>query len=78
MIIIYGTGDTIEKATADHNRKFEKFLIRCREKGIKLNRKKLQLLTTEVTHMGYLVTNEGLRADHEKTNQLSTCPSQRM
>ena len=73
-MIICGTGDTIEEATTGHSRKFEKFLNRCGEKAIKLNRKKLQLLTMEVTYMGHLVTNKGLQADPAKTKAIVNMP----
>ena len=47
-MVIYGIGDTQEEATADHNAKLLTFLRRCREKGIKLNKKKLKLLCKEI------------------------------
>ena len=43
-MVIYGVGETDEEATADHNNKLQQFLQRCREQGVKLNKKKLKLL----------------------------------
>lgn len=36
-IIIYCAGDDIQRATKDHDTKLRDLLIRCREKGIRLN-----------------------------------------
>ena len=64
---IYGIGDTDEQAEADHDRNFERFLQRCREKGIKLNKPKLKLKCTKFPYLGHLVTNEGLKPDPDNT-----------
>jgi len=40
-ILCYGSGETIEEATIDHNLNLRALLQRCREKGIKLNSRKL-------------------------------------
>ena len=40
---IYGTGDTDKEANMDHDRNLEKFLQRCRDKGIKRTKQKLKL-----------------------------------
>lgn len=60
-MIIYGVGETEEEATADHNTKLRQFLQRCRERGVKLNKKKLKLLRKEIPYMGHLVTANGLK-----------------
>lgn len=65
-ILIYGVGASDEEAREDHDRKLENLLKRCREHGIALNRKKLRLRVTEVTFMGHVFTNKGLKVDPEK------------
>ena len=42
-ILIYGVGDSQVEANADHDKKLEALLQRCRERGIALNRDKLKL-----------------------------------
>ena len=41
LYTVYGVGDTDEQADADHDRNLERFMQRCRQKGIKLNKLKL-------------------------------------
>ena len=65
-MVTYGTGDTEEEAEADHNRKLQQFLQRCRQREIKLNKNKLKLLCKEIPYMGHLVTADGLKPDPEK------------
>lgn len=42
-MVIYRSGDTEEEAQADHDKNLKAFLQRCRERGVKLNRKRLTL-----------------------------------
>ena len=73
-MVIYGVGDTIEEATIDHNSKLVNFLTTCREKGVKLNRRKLELCCTEIPFMGHLVTSEELKADPDKIDAIGNIP----
>ena len=73
-LVIYGVGDTDEEARADHDRKLIALLERCRKRGIKLNKAKLNLRCTEITYLGHLVTNQGLKADPEKVEAIANMP----
>ena len=73
-MVIYGVGDTDVQADADHDRNLEKFLQRCREKGIKLNKQKLKLKCTEFPYLGHLVTKEGLKPDPDKIEAVQEMP----
>ena len=73
-MVIYRVGDTIEEATVDHNSKLMNFLTTCREKGVKLNRRKLELCCTEIPFMGHLITSEGLKADPDKIDAIVNMP----
>ena len=73
-IVIYGTGDTDEEANADHDKNLEKFLQRCRQKGIKLNKQKLKFKCTEFPYLGHLVTKEGLKPDPHKIKAVQEMP----
>ena len=70
-MVIYGVGDTEEEATADHNVKLKQFLQRCRERGVKLNKKKLG---KEIPYMGHLITADGLKPDPGKIDAVRNMP----
>ena len=65
-ILVYGVGNTIEKANADHNRNLEALLKRCCERNIALNRDKLKLQRKEVSFMGHVLTGNGVKIDPDK------------
>ena len=65
-IIIYGVGDSAEQVNADHDKKLEALLQRCRERVIALNRDKPKLRLKTVKFMGHVVTDHGLEPDPEK------------
>ncbi|KAJ8049054.1 hypothetical protein HOLleu_01612 [Holothuria leucospilota] len=65
-VIIHG------KDTKDHEECLTQFLKRCQEKGIKLNKEKLELRLEEVTFMGHRLTNKGLRSDTEKVKAITS------
>ena len=73
--IIVGCGTTIEEATADHDKVRVKFLERCKERGVKLNMDKLHLRHTEVTFIGHVTTNQGLRIDPAKVRAIIEMPA---
>ena len=73
-MVIYGVGETKAQAQADHNVKLKQFLQCCREKGIKLNRKKLKLQCKEIPYLGHLVTAEGLKPDPDKVEAVQKMP----
>lgn len=74
-MVVYGSGDTLEAASEDHDRKLAAFLERCRERGIKLNKTKMQLRRTEINYLGHLVTNQGLKTDPEKVDAILNMPA---
>ena len=59
-ILVYGSGDTEEKAVENHDNCLEAVLERARQRGLKLNKQKLKLWRTEVSYMGHLLTSKGL------------------
>jgi len=73
-MVIYGVDDTDEQADADHDRNLERFLERCRQKGIKLNKLKLKIKCTEFPYLGHLCTKEGLKPDPDKINAVQEMP----
>ena len=73
-MVMYRADDTDEQADADHDQNLESFLQRCREKGIKLNKRKLKLKCTEFPYLGHLVTKEGLKPDPDKIKAVQEMP----
>ena len=69
-----GVGKTEEEATHDHNKKLKQFLQHCRDRGVKLNKKKLKLKCEEVTYLGHLITKDGLKPDPEKIEAVQQMP----
>ena len=56
-------GDLAEQGNADHDKKLEALLQRCRERGIALNRDKLKQGLMRVKFMGHVLTDHGLEPD---------------
>ena len=69
-IIVYGTGDDIQHATEDHDKKLRELLLRCRKKGIRLNRSKCQFRTNDITFLGHRITSQGLKPDDAKVEAI--------
>ena len=74
-IIVFGCGETVEEASADHGKKLRSLLQRCRERGVKLNSAKLQLRRKEVSYMGHVLFADGLKADPEKVKAIKDMPA---
>lgn len=74
-ILIYGVEDSAEQANADHDKKLEALLQRCRERGIALNRDKLKLRLKRVKFMGHVLTDHGLEPDPEKIEAVIDMPT---
>ena len=70
-ILIYGTGETDEEATANHDRSLRDLFQRCKDRGIVLNPEKMKLRMSEVNFMGHLLTNKGLKPDPAKVEVIT-------
>ena len=75
--IIYGSGENDAEADKSHDTAFRALIERCREKGLKLNPKKLNFKQTSVSYMGHIFSAQGLAADLEKVKAVSQmqCPT---
>ena len=56
-VVIHG------RDTEEHDRHLNLFLLRCREKGIKPNRAKLETQVESLTFMGHCISKDGLSID---------------
>jgi len=73
-ILIYGSGDSDEEATADHDRNLQNLLQRCLDRGIVLSPEKMKLRLKEVPFMGHLLTSTGLKPDPAKVEAITNMP----
>lgn len=67
-ILVYGS------SREEHDRNLRRVLNTSREKGIKLNRDKLEVGVTEVTYFGHVLSSEGVKADPTKVKAISDMP----
>lgn len=70
-ILIFGCGDTMEKAMQDHNLKLSKLMHRMEQNNCKLNKDKLKLCQTKVKFFGHYLTKE---ADETKIQAIRDFP----
>lgn len=52
----------------EHDRNLRKVLIRSKERGVKLNKDKLEVGVTNVKYFGHLLTPEGVGSDSDKVS----------
>ena len=64
-----------DEAVRDHDEKLIALLQRCQDKGVKLNRKKLQLRLKEVAYMGHVLSADGPQPDPEKVKAIREMPT---
>ena len=74
-ILIFGEGDTPEKAAMDHDTRLCALLERCWAKGIKLNKDKVQPRKSQVPYMGHILSAEGLKVDPAKVDAVLLMPA---
>ena len=71
-ILVYGIGESIEEANADHDKNLEAL------RGMALNKDKLMLKRKEVPFMGHILTDKGVKIDPENGLKLyKKCRSQK-
>ena len=69
-ILTYGSDDTLKEAQRDHDGNMAALLDRCCEKGLKLNRDKLQLNRKSTRYMGHKLTSSGLAINRRKQDAI--------
>ena len=74
-ILVFGCGADDDEAVRDHDEKLIALLQRCRDKGVKLNREKLQLRLREVAYMGHVLSSDGLQPDPDKVKAIREMPT---
>jgi transposase InsO family protein len=72
--VVVGYGSTLQKAHLDHDKNLAAFLKLCEQRGLKLNADKLKLRETQISFIGHLATNEGLRVDPAKVRAIEEMP----
>ena len=69
-ILVYGCGDTYEMAEADHDKNLVELMERAVERDIRFNPKKLKFKNKEIKFVGHILTQNGIKADPEKTSAI--------
>ena len=69
-LLVFGEGETVEKAIEQHNARLLELLERCREKGIQLQPEKFRFQAQEVKYCGHVFTQEGLKPDPDKISAI--------
>ena len=73
-ILIWNDGETIEEATANHDERPLTLLERCK-RNIKLGKEKFLLRKTEVSYMGVVLTDKGVKTDSKKQDCIQSMPA---
>jgi len=73
--VAIGRGDTLEEASKDHDKNLGALLLRCHERGVKLNAEKIKFKMTEVPFIGHVATSEGLSIDPSKVLAIREMPT---
>ena len=68
-ILIYGDSEE------QHDSNLRNLLARCRENGLKLNKEKSMLHTSQLNFLGHVVTDKGLRPDLKKVEAILRMPN---
>ena len=62
------------KTEKEHDRILKEVLEICRNSGIKLNQKKAEIKVKSVKFLGHIISDEGIRPDPEKVNDVLNMP----
>ena len=73
-ILVFGVGKSVAEAVLDHDAKLTALFERCRAKGIELNEEKLKLRQPQVSFMGHVISETGLKADPAKIQGIQKMP----
>lgn len=68
--VIVGSGNTPAEWEADHDQNVLAFLDRCRERNLKLNKKKAPLRQQKISFIGHILTPEGLKPDPHRVEAI--------
>ena len=74
-IIVFECGANDDEAVRDHDENLIALLQRCRDKGVKLNREKLQLRLKEVAYISHVLSADRLQPDPEKVKVIREMPT---
>ena len=69
--LIYG------RTPAEHNANVIRFLDKCRERGIRLNREKFVYAQTEIEFAGLILSERGFQTHHDTVKSIMDFPSPR-
>jgi len=62
------------KTEEEHDRRLRAVLEKCREVGLRLNKDKSRFKQTQITFLGHVITENGLKADPSKVRAINDMP----
>ena len=74
-ILIYGVGETKAEAIENHDQWRIPLFEHCKSKGIKLNKDKCKFRLSEVSFMGHVISEEGLKPEPAKIQGVQEMPT---
>ena len=74
-ILIFRVGETKAEAGENHDQRLAALLERCRNKSIKLNEEKCKFRLSEVSFMGHVISDDGLKLDPVKIQGVQEMPT---
>ena len=60
-----------EKTLAEHSNRLRKVLLKVRESGLRLNKKKCQFCKNSIVFLGHIISSEGIKVDPSKTDAIT-------
>ncbi|PFX23812.1 Retrovirus-related Pol polyprotein from transposon 17.6 [Stylophora pistillata] len=74
-ILIFGVGESKAEAIENYDQRLLALLERCRNKGIKVNKEKCKFRLSEVSFMGHVRSEDGLKPDPAKIQGVQEMPT---
>ena len=63
------------RTESEHDARLKEVLLRCRDKNLKLNPKKIKLRTNQVKYIGHILSENGIHTDPEKVETIVNFPA---
>ena len=73
-ILVFSAGSTQEEAEKSHDERLTAVLERCRQKGVRLHKDKMQFKQQKVAYMGHVITSDRLQAVPDKVKAIFNMP----
>ena len=69
-MIVWGEGDTLEKAQEDHDENLQVRMRRCQQRRHQVESREIQVSVSEVAYVGHKITSNGIKSDPTKVSAI--------